>query len=56
MREAPKGRFQLSSGDGRKGWETPGKAYTRTAQFEGLSAEASYLLPKAGGLVLGMVK
>ena len=31
-------------------------AYTRAAQFEGLSAEASYRLQKVGGLVLGMVK
>lgn len=31
-------------------------AYTRAAQFEGLSAEASYRLQKVGGTVLGMVK
>jgi hypothetical protein len=31
-------------------------AYTRAAQFEGLSAEASYRLQKVGGMVLGMVK
>jgi hypothetical protein len=31
-------------------------AYTRGAQFEGLSAEASYRLQKVGGMVLGMVK
>ena len=31
-------------------------AYTRAAQFDGLSAEASYRLQKAGGMVLGMVK
>ena len=31
-------------------------AYTRAAQFEGLSAEASYRLQKVGGLVLGMVR
>ena len=30
-------------------------AYTRAAQFEGLSAEASYRLQKVGGMVLGMV-
>jgi len=30
--------------------------YTRAAQFEGLSAEASYRLQKVGGMVLGMVK
>jgi len=46
------------------GWnQEPGKtmfhvvnAYTRAAQFEGLSAEASYRLQKVGGMVLGMVK
>jgi hypothetical protein len=32
------------------------KAYTRAAQFEGLSAEASYRFQKVGGKVLGMVK
>lgn len=31
-------------------------AYTRAAQFEGLSAEASYRLQKVGGMVLGMVR
>jgi hypothetical protein len=31
-------------------------AYTRAAQFEGLSAEASYRLQKVAGMVLGMVK
>ena len=31
-------------------------AYTRAAQFEGLSAEASYRLQKVGGMVLGLVK
>jgi hypothetical protein len=31
-------------------------AYTRAAQFEGLSAESSYRLPKVGGMALGMVK
>ena len=31
-------------------------AYTRAAQFEGLSAEARYRLQKVGGMVLGMVK
>ena len=31
-------------------------AYTRAAQFEGLSAEAIYRLQKVGGMVLGMVK
>ena len=31
-------------------------AYTRAAQYEGLSAEASYRLQKIGGMVLGMVK
>ncbi len=31
-------------------------AYTRAAQFEGLSAEASYRPQKVGGMVLGMVK
>jgi len=31
-------------------------AYTRAAQVEGLSAEASYRLQKVGGMVLGMVK
>jgi hypothetical protein len=30
--------------------------YLRAAQFEGLSAEASYRLQKVGGMVLGMVK
>ena len=46
------------------GWEQKGggdsmfhlvNAYTRAAQFEGLSAEASYRLQKVGGTVLGMV-
>jgi hypothetical protein len=31
-------------------------AYTRGAQFEGLSAEASYRFQKMRGMVLGMVK
>jgi len=31
-------------------------ADTRAAQFEGLPAEATYRLQKAGGMVLGMVK
>jgi hypothetical protein len=31
-------------------------AYTRTAQFEGLSVEGSYRLQKVGGMVAGMVK
>jgi hypothetical protein len=31
-------------------------AYTRAAQFEGLSAEDSFRLQKAGGMILGMVK
>ena len=31
-------------------------AYTRGAEFEGLSAEASYRLQKVGGAILGMVK
>lgn len=31
-------------------------AYTRAAQFEGLSAEASYQFQKVGGMVLEMVK
>ena len=31
-------------------------AYTRAAQFEGLSAEASYRLQRVGGMVLRMVK
>jgi hypothetical protein len=31
-------------------------SYTRAAQLEGLSAEASYRLQKMGGMVLGMVK
>jgi hypothetical protein len=31
-------------------------AYTRAAQFDGLSVEASYRLQKVGGMVLGMVK
>ena len=31
-------------------------AYTRAAQFEGLSSEPSYRLQKVGGMVLGMVK
>ena len=31
-------------------------AYTRAAQFEGLSAEASYRLQKAGEAILGVVK
>jgi len=30
--------------------------YSRAAQLEGLSAEASYRLQKVGGMVLGMVK
>ena len=30
--------------------------YSRAAQFEGLSEEASYRLQKVGGMVLGMVK
>ena len=46
------------------GWEQePGNtishvvnAYTRAAEFEGLSAEASYRLQKVGGMVLRMVK
>ncbi len=46
------------------GWEQePGQtmfhivnAYTRAAQFQGLSAEASFRLMKVGGLVLAMVK
>ena len=32
------------------------KTYTRAAQFEGLSAEASYRLQRVGGMVLGMMK
>ena len=31
-------------------------SYTRAAQFEGFSAEASYRLQKVGEMVLGMVK
>jgi hypothetical protein len=31
-------------------------AYTRAAEFEGLSSEASYRLQKAGGMVLGKAK
>jgi hypothetical protein len=31
-------------------------AYTRAAQFEGLSAESSYRLQKVGGMILEMVK
>jgi hypothetical protein len=31
-------------------------AYTRAAQFEGLSAEASYRLQKVGGMVLVAIK
>jgi hypothetical protein len=31
-------------------------AYTRAAEFEGLSAEAGYRLQRLGGMVLGMVK
>jgi hypothetical protein len=31
-------------------------AYTRTAQFEGLPAEASYRLQKVRGMVLGMIR
>ncbi len=31
-------------------------AYTRAAQFEGLSAEASYRPQKVGGMALGMMK
>ena len=31
-------------------------AYTRGAQFEELTAKASYRLQKVGGMVLGMVK
>jgi hypothetical protein len=30
--------------------------YTRSAQFEGLSAESSYRLQKVGGMVLEMVQ
>jgi hypothetical protein len=30
--------------------------YSRAAQFEGLSAESSYRLPKVEGMVLGMMK
>jgi len=30
--------------------------YSRAAQFEGLSAEASCRLQKVGGMLLGMVK
>ena len=31
-------------------------AYTRAAQFDGLSAESNSRLQKVGGMVLGMVK
>jgi hypothetical protein len=31
-------------------------AYTKAAQLEGLSAEASYRLQKVGAMMLGMVK
>ena len=31
-------------------------AYTRAAHFEGLSADASYRLQKAGEAILGVVK
>ena len=31
-------------------------AYSRAAQFEGLTAKASYRLQKVGGMALGMVK
>jgi len=31
-------------------------AYTRAAQFEGVTVEASYQLQKVGGMVLGIVK
>jgi len=31
-------------------------AYTRAGQFEGLSAEASYRLQKAGETIMGVVK
>jgi hypothetical protein len=31
-------------------------AYTRAAQFEGLSAESSYRLQKVGGMILEMVQ
>jgi len=31
-------------------------AYTQAAQFEGLSAEASYRLQKIRGMILGMMK
>ena len=31
-------------------------AYTRAAQFEGLSAESSYRLQRVGGMILEMVK
>jgi len=31
-------------------------AYTRGAQVEGLTAEASYRVQEVGGMVLGMVK
>jgi hypothetical protein len=31
-------------------------AYTRAAEFEGLSTEAGHRLQKVGGIVLGMVK
>ena len=37
-------------------YNVPYGVYTRAAQFEGLSAEASYRLQKVGGMVLGMVK
>jgi hypothetical protein len=41
-------------------WSDPApvnaNAFTRAAQFEGLSAKASYRLQKVGGMVLGMVK
>ncbi|MGA2464472.1 MAG: hypothetical protein ABSH06_08985 [Thermodesulfobacteriota bacterium] len=32
------------------------QAYTRAAQFEGLSAESSYRLQKVGGTILEMVQ
>ena len=31
-------------------------AYTRAAQYEGLTAEASYRLQKVGGNILGMLR
>jgi hypothetical protein len=56
--------FNLYFGLKSKGWQREAgdtmfnvvNAYTRAAQFEGLSAESSYRLQKVGGMILEMVK